>query len=202
MAPANGRRYHSIGSGSGASSGVARTIGVTIATATAAPASSQPRDRDPRPSPQRTAPASIASPMTLRMSTLSSVLYGVAAADQPGLQAEQEREPEDLPAAATRERRGFGVGAALAEPRARGEHQRDAREKQEERRGDAPCQGNPAVDGLRLVVEPGPRVDGVALDHDDHRRARAASPDIPSGWTRTDVGCHARMSNEVTKSMS
>src|SRR6185436_19753361 len=75
VAPANGRRYHSIGSGSGASHGVARTTGVTIAAATAAPARSQPRDHDPRPRPQRTAPASIASPMTLRMSTLSSVLY-------------------------------------------------------------------------------------------------------------------------------
>ena len=57
-----------------------------------------------------------------------------ARADQPRLDAEEERQPEDLPAAPLQRPRRLGDVAVAPLPGARGERDRHAREEQEERR--------------------------------------------------------------------
>ncbi len=74
--PGIGRMYHSIGSGSGDISGVARTMGVTIATATVAATIHATRSHRVRPALQSSAAASIDRPMMFRMSTFSIACTG------------------------------------------------------------------------------------------------------------------------------
>jgi hypothetical protein len=101
------------------------------------------------------------------------------AADDPRLQAEEECEPEYLPPAAPRQRGDFVLGAAPAHARAGRERERDAGQKEEDRRaGKAADEGNPVIGGARPFGGSRPRVDHVPLDHDED--ADAAQPvEIP-----------------------
>jgi hypothetical protein len=65
-----------MGSGSGSSHAVPRTIGVRKARASVASANSPTRPARPRPACHNTAAATIARPITLRMSTFSRLTSG------------------------------------------------------------------------------------------------------------------------------
>ena len=86
------------GSGSTASIEVARTGGVRNVSASVASANATRRPRVVFIAPHSAAAAMIAGPMMLRMSTLSSDRHASPAHDHR-LQAEEERETEDLQAA-------------------------------------------------------------------------------------------------------
>src|SRR5207245_8330687 len=68
-----GRRYHWIQIGTASTSGVARTIGVTIAVTSAANANAVTRAAVVVAATQITAATAIAGPITFRMSTRKSV---------------------------------------------------------------------------------------------------------------------------------
>src|SRR5262245_31211099 len=74
--PRSGRMYASIGSGSPATSGVARTIGVRREIAVAEIANAASRGPESRNARQSAPAATTEGPITLRMSTLSSELGG------------------------------------------------------------------------------------------------------------------------------
>ena len=128
----------------------------------------------PRDRPRQSRAATIAGPMMLRMSTRNSVTRWL-----PGLTMNAWTRKRNARMKITRPRRHDPLdraGAAagpLGRPR-RGEHDRQAREPEEQRRGEAAEDRRVAVDDAVLVGRARPRVRGVRFDH--HQHGDAARP--------------------------
>ena len=135
--PAGGRMYHSIGSGSVESSGVARTHGEIASSSSVAVASRTARARRVEPLPQSAAVHAMDGPMMFRMSTFKQRRRPGEPAEHERLQPEEKGEQEDLPAAA------FDAAGGLAGRRPRSicaeaaSADRHTREEEKQRRAHA-----------------------------------------------------------------
>ena len=148
-----------------------RTIGERSVTASVAAENASNRPFTVVSAPQIAAAAMIDGPMMLRMSTFR-MRPRRGPAEHPGLNPEEEGEPEDLEAAP--DDRARAAASSVARPpelRPGGEGHRDAGEEEKERRAEA-AEDHRIGELPRLAIgEARPAVEDVGLDHDEDREA-------------------------------